>query len=89
MIRLGLAQMDMAWEAIEENKAKVDDFLARAAERKADMAIFPEMTMTGFSMNTTLAAYYQDQKTFFSRKAAEYGISIIYGVIAPGIEKRF
>ena len=89
LIRLGLAQMDMAWEAIEENKAKVEHFLAKAGEKGTDLVVFPEMTMTGFSMNTALSEYYEDQKDFFSRKAAEYGISIIYGVIAPGKEKRF
>ena len=57
MIRLGLAQMDMAWEAIEENKTKVEHFLAKAGEKETDLVIFPEMTMTGFSMNTTLSEY--------------------------------
>ena len=27
MIRIGLGQIDMVWEAIEENKRKVDTFL--------------------------------------------------------------
>ncbi|MBR5046833.1 MAG: carbon-nitrogen family hydrolase [Eubacterium sp.] len=89
MIRIGLGQMDMAWEAIEENKRKVDSFLKEAKEKEVDLIIFPEMTMTGFSMDTSMAVYYEDQNRFFAGKAAEYGISIIYGIIAPGQGEKF
>lgn len=89
MIRIGLGQIDMAWEAIEENKRKVESFLREAKEEQVDLLVFPEMTMTGFSMNTSMAAFYEDQKSFFEQKAREYRISIVYGIIAPGQEERF
>ena len=89
MIRIGLGQIDMAWEAIEENKRKVDTFLGEAKRQKVDIIVFPEMTMTGFSMNTSMAAFYEEQNHFFEEKAKEYRITIIYGVIAPGREGKF
>ena len=89
MIRIGLAQMDIVWEDIEENKKKVETFLRKAQEEALDWLVFPEMTMTGFSMNTSMASYYEEEKTYFSEKAAEYGIGIVYGVIAPGESGKF
>ena len=84
MIRLGLAQINIVWEDIEANKKTVETYLKRAKEAKVDWIIFPEMTMTGFSMNTSMAIYYEDEKKFFLQKAKEYGIAIIYGLIAKG-----
>lgn len=89
MIRIGLGQIDMAWEAVEENKIKVETFLRKAKEQKVDLIVFPEMTMTGFSMNTSMAAFYEDQNLFFEQKAREYGISIVYGIIASGQGEKF
>lgn len=89
MIRIGLGQIDMAWEAIEKNKRKVESFLRKAKEEKVDLMVFPEMTMTGFSMNTSMAAFYDDQKSFFEQKAREYRIAIVYGIIAPGPGDKF
>lgn len=89
MIRVGLGQIDIAWEAIEENKRKVESFLHEAREQAVDLVVFPEMTMTGFSMNTSMAAYYEEQNRFFEQKAQEYRVAIVYGIIAPGPEGKF
>ncbi len=89
MIRVGLAQMDIVWENIEENKKKVESLLKDAVSAGADLVIFPEMTLTGFSMNTSLADYYKEQKHFFSKMAGDYRISIICGLIAPGKKDKF
>lgn len=89
MIRIGLAQIDVVWENIEENKKTVENYLKRAVSEKVDWLVFPEMTMTGFSMNTSMAVYYEEQKEYFRKKAQEYHVGIIYGVIAPGQEEKF
>lgn len=89
MIRIGLAQMDIAWEDIEENKKKVEGFLKEAREKEVELIVFPEMTMTGFSMNTSMAVYYEDINTFFVEKAKEYQMAIIYGIIAKGEGEKF
>lgn len=89
MIRLGLAQLDIVWEDIEANKKKVEEFLREAKEKKVDWIVFPEMTMTGFSMNTSMSAYYDEINLFFQEKAKEYGVAIVYGIIAEGKEGKF
>ena len=50
-MRIGMAQMDISWENIEDNKKKVEQFFKKAEENQVDCLVFPEMTLTGFSMN--------------------------------------
>ena len=50
-MRIGMAQMDISWENIEDNKEKVEQFFKKAEENQVDCLVFPEMTLTGFSMN--------------------------------------
>ncbi|MDO4975877.1 MAG: nitrilase-related carbon-nitrogen hydrolase [Eubacteriales bacterium] len=89
MHRFGLVQMDIVWENIGENKKKVERFLKEAKEKAVECIVFPEMTMTGFSMNTSMAAYYDEINEFFEKKAVEYGVTIVYGIIAEGGKEKF
>lgn len=89
MHRFGLVQMDIVWEDIEANKKKVETFLKEAKEKEVECLVFPEMTMTGFSMNTSMAVYYDEINSFFEDKAVEYGMTIVYGIIAQGAGDKF
>lgn len=51
-MRIALAQMDMVWEEKEKNYEKSLSFLEEAHKCGTDLLLFPEMSMTGFSMNT-------------------------------------
>ncbi|OOM76147.1 carbon-nitrogen family hydrolase [Clostridium sp. BL-8] len=48
---IGLAQMDISWEDIERNMKKVEEFIEKAAENNVELILFPEMTLTGFTMD--------------------------------------
>lgn len=48
MTRFALAQIDTCVGDLDGNAAKILDFTARAAEGKADVVVFPEMTLTGY-----------------------------------------
>lgn len=50
-MRVALGQIDMAWERKAYSLEKAEVMIKQAAESKADVIIFPEMTLTGFSMN--------------------------------------
>ena len=50
-MRIGLAQMDISWEDVEKNMVKAESFFFRGKKQKLDILVFPEMTLTGFSMN--------------------------------------
>lgn len=50
-MKIGLAQADIVWEDKNANMKKYEKFLRLAKENDIDLIIFPEMSLTGFSMN--------------------------------------
>lgn len=50
-MKIGVCQLDIQWENKDKNYLKVKKFVEDAALSKADLILFPEMTLTGFSMN--------------------------------------
>ena len=50
-MRIALAQTEPLWEAKHENFERAERFLQEARERQAEFVLFPEMSMTGFSMH--------------------------------------
>ena len=50
-MRLGLAQMDMIWEDKEANYQKAEQSIIEGKEKGVEFLLFPEMSMTGFSMH--------------------------------------
>lgn len=84
MIRIGMAQMDICWENIEENVRKAVAFFEQAAAQQVDILVFPEMTLTGFSMNVDLIGpQWQKQVDFFKKMSKEYGILTVFGYPMP------
>ncbi|MCX4328465.1 MAG: carbon-nitrogen family hydrolase, partial [Lachnospiraceae bacterium] len=49
-MRVALGQIDMAWEDKKASMVKAEKMVKEAAAARADIIIFPEMTLTGFSM---------------------------------------
>ena len=41
-MRIGMAQMDISWENIEDNKKKVEQFFKKAEENQVDCLVFPD-----------------------------------------------
>ena len=83
-MRIGLAQMDISWEDVEKNMVKAESFFFRGKKQKLDILVFPEMTLTGFSMNANCVGQnWQVQVEFFKRMSREYGIAVVFGYIMP------
>lgn len=53
---VALAQTHILWEDKEKNLEKVASFMKNAKQQGADIVFFPEMSLTGFSMNTAVTA---------------------------------
>lgn len=49
-LTIAAVQMDIAWEDYEKNLAKVEKYVNQYTQQ-ADLIVFPEMFLTGFSMN--------------------------------------
>lgn len=48
-MKIGLVQYSPVWENVEENILKIEELL-KTSKVKYDMLVFPEMTLTGFTM---------------------------------------
>ncbi|MBZ9689227.1 carbon-nitrogen family hydrolase [Clostridium estertheticum] len=81
-MKLALAQLDIAWEDKSTNKETALGFIKQAATEKADMILFPEMALTGFSMNTSLIGETNNETTeFFKELSSKFNISIGFGYV--------
>ena len=87
-MKIGLAQIDIAWEDKEKNKLKCIEYIAKAKKQGVDFLVFPEMTLTGFSMNVNKIGE-QDNETvkWFGGKAKEYGLYIGFGYVQTAGDK--
>jgi len=47
----GIAQINIVWEDSKKNMQKVEDLVNKASKNKVELILFPEMTLTGFTMN--------------------------------------
>ncbi len=79
-VRIALCQTEIVWENKEENIRNAEAMLKDAAGYKADMVLFPEMSFTGFSMDTAKTAE-NDRQTVGRMKdlATKYDICVGFG----------
>jgi len=81
---IALVSLNQIWENKPANLKQCDFYIQKASENKADLVIFPEMTLTGFSMNAALIAEEENRSDTvkeFQKMANKYCISIIFGVV--------
>jgi omega-amidase len=83
-MKIALISLDQLWEYKETNFQRCQDLLGGAAVCGADLAIFPEMTLTGFTFN--LAASVEDANNStaiqrFSTLAKDHRLAIVAGVV--------
>ncbi len=82
-MKIALVQFSPAWENPEASKEKIYELLARTDIHEIDLIIFPELTLTGFTMNTKKFAEEIDGASFrfFIDLAMRHKIHVIGGVI--------
>ena len=86
-MKIALGQLNMAWEDKELSLQKVRKLTAQAAAGEADLIVFPEMSLTGFSMDIDRIGEDPDQPESVERMgriAGEYHIAIGFGWAAAG-----
>ncbi|PXV95397.1 putative amidohydrolase [Lachnotalea glycerini] len=89
-MKIGLAQMDVVWEKKEENILKAEKIIGEAAKAKIDYLLFPEMSFTGFSMNTAFIGESKlELKTIgiLSDFAKKNQIWLGFGYVEKGFDK--
>lgn len=89
-MRVCVAQYDILWEDKHGNMAQCEQMISDAASARAELIVFPELSLTGFSMDRSLAERPDDESvSFFTRCAKEYGIACIFGYAAASGDKVF
>ncbi len=83
-MKVALVSLNQKWEDKAHNLERCETLVARCAALGADLVIFPEMTLTAFTMNTTLSAEDAGTSasiTAFSKVAARHAVALIVGVV--------
>ena len=79
-MKIALCQFNIRYEEKKENLVRAEDFIQQAASQQADLILFPEMSFTGFSMNTKLTGEEGEETLEQMRKLARReGIAIGFG----------
>lgn len=77
---VGLCQMDMSWENQIKNINKCEAYIKEASERNVELILFPEMALTGFTMNLDSLIFNEEEILEWLRKQAKkYKINIGLG----------
>lgn len=79
-MKIALCQFEIQYEQKEANLIRAESFIKEAALKGASFILFPEMSFTGFSMNTLLTGE-EDFETVKKMKqlAVKYHIAIGFG----------
>lgn len=82
-MRIALSMLDQSWENKQANLDACIKLAERSSKGQADLLIFPEMTLTGFTLNTLSIAEESDSSASlrsFSKMAATHNMGIIAGL---------
>lgn len=85
-MRLLLAEMDCEWEDKLNNHERCQRFTREAKKLGGELILFPEMTLTGFSMNIDKTGEYiidnqSETIEFFQKLSQKEEIGIGYGIV--------
>ena len=88
-LKIGLVQYSPVWEDKSESIQKLEMLLSNA--EAFNLLIFPEMTLTGFTMKSKDFAEELEGESylFFASIAKEKKCAVMYGVIEKGKKKNF
>jgi len=89
-MKVALISFDPIWENKDNNRLKIVNLLQSIDHQQVDWAIFPEMTLTGFTMSTHAHAENCTESPsiqFFSECALKHAMHISFGVILKDGDK--
>lgn len=79
-MKVCVCQPDIVWEDKSANMRICERMICAAAHHHTELVVFPELTLTGFSMDSSLAESNDGVTvTFFKEMSRKYGVSCIFG----------
>ena len=79
-MKMALGQIEIVWEDKKRNMEKLEKFVEKAKALEADIVFFPEMSLTGFSMNIEKVAS-NDAPKWLMQISKKYEIYIGAGYV--------
>lgn len=86
-MKVALVSLDPAWEDVLANLETCRARVRRAAELGAGLVVFPEMALTGFSMNATSSAEHVGDSSSIralADAAVASGVGVAFGMVIHG-----
>jgi len=89
-MKVAILQYSPLWEDKESNKNKIKRIL-ESSDKRFDLLVLPEMTLTGFTMNAVNLAESINGDTFqfFSQIAVQNSFDVLVGIIEKSKSKPF
>nr|WP_321268058.1 nitrilase-related carbon-nitrogen hydrolase [uncultured Sulfurimonas sp.] len=87
---IATVSLEQIWEDKKDNLSNCQKFVEEASKKNAELIIFPEMTLTAFTMNIKVVSEIEpDSFTIksFQKLAIENKIAIVFGVIIKEEDK--
>lgn len=87
MLRVGVTELDIGFENREEAKKRCLEVMEEACTNGVELLVFPEMTLTGFTMRPWLhgeswdADNIPDSVSFFMENSRKYKMQMAFGYI--------
>lgn len=81
-MRIAVVSLDQHWQDKPRNFGRCEKLVTQAAAGGCALAMFPEMTLTGFSMNVTTTAEpaeASESMRWFGRLAQSAGMHLVFG----------
>ncbi len=91
-MKIALVSLNQVWENKKANLRLCKKYIKKASAENVKLIIFPEMTLTGFSNNTSLSSENnKNSKSIkkFSSLARKFNIAIIFGMVIKIDKKNF
>lgn len=84
-MKIAVAQFSPMWENKERSMEKAESWIKEAAQKNAEYIFFPELSLTGFSMNVDSIRDHRDEtEVFIKSNALKYQIGIGIGYVPSG-----
>jgi len=83
-MKIALCQFGVVWNDRRANREKISALVSAEVLRGADWLLFPEMTLSGFSMDAASAAIDSSDMEFFAALARRYNIAVSFGGVRDG-----
>lgn len=84
VMRIAMVSLDQKWEDKGANRLQCKQFIERAKDDRADLVVFPEMTLTGFSMDVEKIGEpvgESESLAWYRQMARDANIAIVAGYV--------